>query len=185
MTSHQHWILAVACIAGLATVWLHFSTSQTNPALPGLSAEPDIYIEHPVWSQFDNKGELSRRLRADRLEQWPDEPDARLKEPRLTLLDSRQQPWNANARKGRIGQIGETRATLVLEHQVELSREPPPGGLVLRTEQLRVADRGNLVETNQPVVLKSGSWQVSAEGFRAELGNQQLELIGNVRGIHE
>lgn len=182
MTAYQRRMLTVAAIAGLATAWLHLYTSQTDTTRPGLSAEPDIYIENPVWVQFDSQGELSRQLRADRLEQWHDEPDARLREPRLTLLDSRQQAWNANARKGR---ISETLAALVLERGVELAREPQPGGLVLRTEQLRIADRGNLVETNQPVVLKSGNWQVSAEGFRAELGNQQLELIGNVRGIHE
>ncbi len=182
MTKHQQRVLAVTCSAGLATVWLHFYTSQAGSTHPDLSIGPNIYIERPVWSQFDTNGKLSRQLQADRLEQWPDEPDARLKEPRLTLQSDQQQSWSATARQGR---ISDTDAALVLEQQVELAREPQPGGLVLYTEQLHVADHGNRVETSQPVVLKSGSWQVSAEGFHAELGNQQLELIGNVRGIHE
>ncbi|VAW77950.1 hypothetical protein MNBD_GAMMA13-165 [hydrothermal vent metagenome] len=182
MTSRRRLIVVIACSAGLATVWLHLYTSQTNSARPSLSAGPDVYIERPVWSQFDNKGKLSRQLRADRLEQWPGEPDARLQEPRLTLLDSLQRAWNASARTGR---ISESQAALVLDHQVELAQEPQPGGLILHTQQLWIADRGNQVETRQPVVLKLGGWQVSASGFSAELGSRKLELTGNVRGRHE
>jgi len=105
-----------------------------------------------------------------------------LQEPRLTLVDKRQQLWHASARHGR---ISETRGALLLEQQVKLLREPENSDLVLNTELLRISDRGDLAETDQPVVLESGSWHVSAQGFRAELGRQQLELLGNVRGIHE
>ena len=135
-----------------------------------------------MWQQFNHQGETARQLHADRLEQWPGDSTARLQQPRLMLVDSRRQHWHASARNGR---ISETRATLVLEQQVKLVREPGDSDLVLSTELLRIADQGNLAETDQPVVLESGSWHVSAEGFRAELGNQQLELLGNVRGIHE
>ena len=182
MTSPQRRILAVACLASLAIIWLNLHTRQSFPAHAGSTTLPDLFINDPVWRQFNSQGEMSRQLHANRLEQWPGEPDARLQEPRLVIMDSRRQQWHASARNGR---ISETSAALVLEQQVQLVREPEKSGLVLNTELLRIAERGDLAETDQPVVLESGSWHVSAHGFRAELGRQQLQLLGNVRGIHE
>lgn len=182
MTTRQRRALVVASLASLAIIWLHFYTNRSFSVERGPATSPDFFIASPMWQQFNSQGETSRQLHADRLEQWPGESDARLQEPRLTLVDSRQQHWHASARSGR---ISETRAALLLEQQVKLTREPENGGLVLNTELLRITDRGDLAETDQPVVLEYGSWHVSAKGFRAELGRQQLELLGNVRGIHE
>ena len=182
MTARQRRILLVACLASLAIIWLHFYTNQSFSTVQRAANLPDLFIESPMWQQFNDQGEISRQLNADRLEQWPGEQDARLHEPRLTLVDSRQQHWRASARNGG---ISETQAALLLEQQVKLVRERENGNLVLNTELLRIADRGDVAETDQPVVLESGSWHVSADGFRAELGGQRLELRGNVRGIHE
>lgn len=172
----------MTCLASLAIVWLHFYTQQSFSVAKDTATLPDFFVSKPMWQQFNSQGESSRQLYANRLEQWPGEPDARLHEPRLTLVDSREQLWQASARNGRISETG---GALLLEQQVKLVRERENGEFVLNTELLRIADRGNLAETDQPVVLDSGSWHVSAEGFRAELGRQQLELLGNVRGIHE
>lgn len=179
MTTPQRRVLVIACLACLSIIWLHFYTNQSISTVYGTATLPDFFIEKPMWQQFNSQGEALRQLRADRLEQWPGESDARLQEPRLTLVDRH---WHASARRGR---ISETRSALLLEQQVKLVREPENNHLVLNTELLRISDRGDLAETDQPVVLESGSWHVSAEGFRAELGRQQLELLGNVRGIHE
>ena len=172
----------MACLASLAMIWLHLHTNRSFSVAGYTASVPDYFVGNPVWQQFNSLGESSRQLTADRLEQWPDEPDARLLEPRLTLLDARKQHWQASARSGR---ISEARATLLLEQRVKLVTQRKDNDLVLKTQQLRIAERGNLAETDQPVVLESGSWHVSADGFRAELGSQRLELLGNVRGVHD
>lgn len=182
MTSRQRRVLVATCLASLAVIWLHFYTQQTHPVVKDNASLPDLFVKYPVWRQFNSQGDSSRQLSADRLEQWPGEPDARLIKPRLTLIDARDRRWLASARKGR---ISEARASLLLEQEVKLVREQEDSDMVVNTQLLRIADRGNLAETDQPVVLDSGSWHVSADGFRAELGRQQLELLGNVRGIHE
>jgi LPS export ABC transporter protein LptC len=171
-----------ACLASAAIVWLHFYTSQSFMGATDTAASPDFFIENPVWRQFNGEGTPSRQLHAERLEQWPGEPGARLQEPRLMLVDAHRERWHASARSGH---VSETPSALVLKDQVKLVREPENGGLVLDTEQLRITGRGDLIETDQPVVLKSRSWHVSAEAFRAEPERQQLQLLGNVRGIHE
>jgi LPS export ABC transporter protein LptC len=74
---------------------------------------------------------------------------------------------------------------MVLEAAVNLQREAGDSGLVLHTEKLRIDDKGDVIETDRPVVLVSGNWHFSATGLHAELGRQQLQLLGNVRGIHD
>ena len=172
----------MACLASVAIIWLHIHTRQTYSEVKNNASLPDFFVQHPVWQQFNSRGESSRQLSADRLEQWPGEPDARLLEPRLMLVDARDRRWQASARNGR---ISEARASLLLEREVKLVKEQEGSDMVMNTQLLRITDRGNLAETDQPVVLDSGSWHVSADGFRAELGRQQLELLGNVRGRHE
>ena len=182
MTSRQRRVLVTICLASLAVIWLHYYTQQTYSVVKNDASLPDFFVKHPVWQQFNSQGKSTRQLSADRLEQWPGEPDARLLEPRLTLVDARNRRWQASGRNGR---ISEAKASLLLEQEVRLVREQEDSDMVLNTQLLRIADRGNLAETDQPVVLDSGSWHVSADGFRAELGRQQLELLGNVRGRHE
>jgi lipopolysaccharide export system protein LptC len=178
----QRGILLTALLASLAAAGLHLMALQTA-GTPGHQAHaPDLYIEQPRWRLFDKNGRLNREMRAGRLEQWPGEARARLTEPRLQLTDRQQQIWQATAQHG---WIPEDQRSVMLDKQVRLQREPATSGLVVTTERLRIADKGDFIETDQPVVLTSGNWHFSATGLRAELGRQQLELLGNVRGIHD
>lgn len=143
---------------------------------------PDFYVEQPHWREFDREGRLSRELHAARVEQWPHEHRARLIEPRLRVSDARQQHWQASAQ---LGWVPPDRRQLVLEGGVRLSREPENTGPVVTTEQLRIGTRDNVIQTERPVVMVSGKWHFTAAGLQADLGRQQLQLQGNVRGIHD
>ncbi len=182
MSRPQPAILFAIVLVSLAAVGLHLVTLQTTatPANPG--KQPDLYIEQPAWQLFDHGGRLHRELRATRLEQWPGEAQARLVQPRLRLTDRQQQVWRARAESGR---IADDQHSMVLDRHVRLQREPGDSGPVVTTDKLRIADKGDVIDTDRPVVLTSGNWHFSATGLRAELGRQQLELLGNVRGIHD
>ena len=73
----------------------------------------------------------------------------------------------------------------LLEQEVVMHQEPENSGLFLKTTRLRIEHNGDSVETDAAVVLRAGSWHFTAEGMRANLGQQQLELLTQVRGIHE
>ena len=182
MSKLQRGILFTALLASLVAAGLHMMALQKAGAPGHRSHAPDLYIEQPRWQMFDKTGQLKREMYAGRLEQWPGEARARLTKPRLQLTDGQQQVWRARARHG---WIPEDQRSVMLNEQVELRREASNSGLAVTTESLRIADKGDLIETDQPVVLTSGNWHFSATGLRAELGRQQLELLGNVRGIHD
>ena len=182
MSGVQRGFLLAALAASLAALWLALATRQAADSEGHRAELPDVTIEQPFWQLFDENGAGRHEVHATRLEQWPGEPQARLTEPRLQLTDKRQQRWQAAARRG---WIPEDPQSIVLEQQVTLQREPAQEGPVITTQHLRIAREGDLLETDQPVVLTSGNWHFSASGLRAELGRAQLQLLGNVRGIHD
>ena len=182
MSGMQRWFFAATLLAGLASLWLFLSVRQAGDERDGSALLPDFYVEQPRWQVFDERGLPKRELLARRLEQWPGEDRARLFEPRLRLTDVQQQHWRASAQRG---WIAADQRHMVLETAVNLQREAGDGDLVLHTEKLRIDDKGDVIETDQPVVLVSGNWHFSATGLHAELGRQQLQLLGNVRGIHD
>ena len=181
MSSVQRWSVLAVLAASLGSLWLYLYAGRALP-IAGDSRSPELYIEQPHWQQFDTSGQLRRQLQARRLEQWPDESRARLIQPDLQITDRKQQHWLVSARRG---WITANQATLVLEGGVWLRREQENQGPVVHTEKLRIDDQGDVIETDQPVLLVSANWHFSASGLHAELGRQQLQLLGNVRGTHD
>jgi LPS export ABC transporter protein LptC len=168
--------------AGLAAFWLQVSVRQAADA-DGGPARPDVVVEQPFWQLFDEHGAVRHSGRAARLEQWPGEAHARLFEPRVALTDAQQQHWRASARRGR---VSADRQDVELERQVRLQRAGPGAhGLVVTGARLRISQPDTVIESDQPVVLASGSWQFNADGLRAEPDRHQLQLLGNVRGRHD
>lgn len=143
---------------------------------------PDLYISQPHWALFDQQGRLARQLRAQGLEQWPGEEAARLIQPQLTINDRQQRQWRLHASSGRI--YPDSRPFL-LEQGVVMQQESGNSGLLLETAYLHIDRSGDSVETDASVVLRAGSWHFTGKGMRADLDRQQLELLTQVRGIHE
>ena len=178
----QYRVLGGLALATAGTFWLYLYSNDTGLDRAAQVRSPDVTIDQPRWTLFDERGRAGGQMHADRLERWPGENGARLTEPRLHFSDPRQRPWHAEARLGR---LYPDKTAIVLEKQVVLTQESRAGGLVLETERLRIADKGDALETDTPVELKTGSWHVSANGLRSSLGNRRLELHGQVRGVHE
>jgi len=180
---NRNWLAVTAlATATSATLWLYLYTGQLDDYRSGAAPQPDLYINQPHWTLFNQQGQIRRQLHADRLEQWPDEDGARLTEPQLKLSDRKQRQWQATARRGRISPDDQS---ILLEQEVVLKREPDSDGLVIKTGQLHFTQNGDTVETDDEVMLVAGSWHFTATGLRTSLGQQRLELLNEVRGRHE
>jgi len=176
------WMLIGISAATVVSLWLHVRTSQGDGVPYPASQRADLYIEQPRWTLFDRQGHISRRLRAQRLEQWAGEEAARLIQPQLTINDRHQRQWRAHARSG---WIYPDNRPFLLEQGVVVQRGPENSGLFLETEHLRIDRSGDSLETDAPVVLRAGSWHFTSTGMRANLGRQRVELLAQARGIHE
>jgi len=184
VTGSERWTLSAVLLVSLASFWLHLYSSRQPLPASAAARQPELTIGQPRWILFDTGGRVSRRLQATRLEQWSGEDGARLFEPRLRFSDSRQRPWLAEARHGRVHDGGDD-TDLFLEQEVVLRREQTAHGPVIRTGHLRIARHGDRIETDDAVVLDAGSWHFTANGLRTDLGRQRLELLARVRGIHD
>lgn len=179
MNRAQRRLLAAALTACLLGIGLHLNTlRQAAVTADG----PDFYVEQPLWQVFDRAGRLSRQLQARRLVHEAGDSRGRLVQPRVRLTDAAQRHWRANADAG---WLGTDPPALVLEGNVDLHPESRGRGPVVHTEKLRIDDKGDVIQTDQPVALESGRWHFTAAGLHAELGGQQLKLLGNVRGTHD
>jgi LPS export ABC transporter protein LptC len=168
--------------ATAASLWLYLHSSQRDSMPYPVSQQAELYINQPRWTLFDREGRLSGQLHAQRLEQWAGEEAARLVQPQLYINDRQQRQWRAHARTG---WLYPDNRPFLLEQAVVMHQEPENSGLFLETTRLRIERNGDSVETDAAVVLRAGSWHFSAKGMRANLGQQQLELLTQVRGIHE
>jgi LPS export ABC transporter protein LptC len=165
-----------------ASLWLYLHSGQQDSMPQPGSQQAELSIIQPHWTLFDQQGHPARQLRAQRLEQWAAEDAAQLTQPRLTINDRQQRQWCVRAATG---WIYPDNRPFLLEQDVVMYREPENSGLFLETARLRVERNGDRVETDAAVVLRAGSWHFTAKGMRAKLGQQQLELLTQVRGIHE
>ena len=175
-------VITALVAATAAALWLYLYTGQLGNYHSARSLQPDLYINQPHWTLFDRQGQIRRQLRASRLEQWPDENRARLTEPQLDISDRKQHLWKATARRGHINPDDKS---MLLEQEVVLKREPGNHDLVIKTGKLHITQNGDAIETDDVVVLVSGSWQFTTVGLRTSLGQQRMELLNKVRGRHE
>jgi LPS export ABC transporter protein LptC len=174
--------LAAVLMLTAGSSWLYVHTSQMRTPHAEYRKQPSLSIAEPEWTFFDRHGRLEKKLSARGMEQWPDEESAYLTRPMVEISDQRQQLWQARALHGRI--YSDDRR-LILDQKVVVRREPAAAGPVVTTDQLWISGEGDLIETDAPVVLRTGSWHFNSEGLRANLGRQHIELLGQVRGIHE
>ena len=169
-------------MAGVTALWLSLHGSQQDSLSVSASPLPHLYIDRPRWTRFDQQGHPSRQLQARRLVQWAGEDAARLTQPRLIINDQQQRYWRIIAETG---WIYPDERPFLLEQDVKVQQEPANSGLSLQTNQLRIDRATDTIETDEAVVLQARSWHFTSMGLRADLGRQQLELLTQVRGIHE
>ena len=181
MTLSNRTTLALVRAAAAASLWLYLA--NINRSFPVASAQlPDLYVVEPHWELFDSNGELEKQLRARRLEKWAHEEATRLLEPRLELRDQRRRHWLASAEQGL---AYPDQRPIHLENNVVLQRQQPESDLTVTTSRLLVARSGDRVETSAPVVLRTGNWHFNSIGLHADLGQQQVGLLGRVQGTYD
>lgn len=182
MTATYKGILMLTLVAAFASLWLYLATLRDNPATQASGQRPALYIDAPDWQLFDARGEPAQKLRATRLEQWTQQEPAMLLEPRMELRDPHRRRWLLSAK---LGSLFPDQGPIHLENDVVLRGTDASAHIIVATSRLQVARRGDRVETNKPVVLRTGNWHFNATGLRADLGQQRLELLEQVKGRYE
>lgn len=129
----------------------------------------------------DDEGRVAYRILAERLEELPDHEILEMSGVEVDYRPADGQPWRISAANASAPKDG---AQLDLTGRVELRNEPAEGSeaVVIATETLRFVPDTSSAESDQPVRISIGDWQLDAVGLRTHLKGDTLRLESKVHG---
>lgn len=145
---------------------------------------PDLFLDDFSLLTMDEAGRPKNRLQGERLVHYPDDDSAEVDEPYLEIYRPQAPDWQVSARFAWIGPDGEQ---VRLRREVKIERVADAGlaPLTMLTEELLARPDDEYLETDLPVTLLGPGWDLRAVGMRGWLGEGRMELLSEVRGVHE
>lgn len=178
---------ALMVAAGVLALLLWQSDESRSPA-PDITElrgdrEPDGFLSGARHLAFNEQGQRVSAITSPRIEQFDDTGTATLQEPAATLYEVRTQtPWEIRARSGFMDQNA---AQLVLEGNVQVTRQVRGGVSTLETEALTIDNGLRQVYSDAPVVVSGPGIETRAQGMRGWIDERILEFNTEVEGRYE
>jgi len=173
-------VLAVVAVA----TWLY--GRQPPPAndrnATSGDAEPlGYYLRGARMLGTDEQGRVAYRILADRLEERPDRELLLLDGVRVEYAPADAVAWSISAAAASAPKDG---SQLNLTGSVELRSQPTDGSepLLIAAEALRFFPDSSSAESDDPVRISVGDWQLDAVGLRTHLKGDTLQLESKVHG---
>jgi LPS export ABC transporter protein LptC len=174
-------LLAVLAL-GVST-WILSSPSR-RPAPSAVSASssiPGYYLKNAVMTDYDEKGGVSVRIHADRIDQVDHGPEVALYNVRVDYQSPQGQAWVLLGDTGRV----ETGGKIVdVAGNVRLEEQSPEhaGTAVLHTDTLRYDVANGVATTQSDVRIDFGAHALTARGLVANLKERTMRLESKVNG---
>ena len=145
---------------------------------------PDFVITESKTSNFDETGKLTSILISDKAEHFEAEKRSELVTPKLVFYNAEKLlPWQLSAKRGTSLQNGNK---LKLWHGVHLWQTQNDGSISeLKTSEMEIKPKQQVAWTKELVTLSAANHWSEGIGMRANLKQEKIHLISNVRGIHE
>jgi len=155
---------------------------------------PDLVMGGARIRQFDARGDLEYRLRAQRIEYLPHGKRTKLTQPELELFGVGQAPWRVTAERGTIDLAGESdeiaaagtpvttrdgpnAERVYLEDNVHVRRERADGEFLdVRAQSLTLYPQAEYAYSDRPVTIRTRGSETLASGFQADLDGGRLTL---------
>lgn len=174
----------LAILAALST-WLlsTVESSLRDEAVPHTEAPP-LYMDHFLATRMNAQGTREYTLASPHMVQLPDRQGTRLEQPEMTVFKDQITTWMIHAEHAWIAPDDEL---IRLEQAVSIERPASSGKppMTITTRNLLLRPEQGIAETIEPARMETPGGLVTAEGLKAYLHTEQLELLSKVRGIHE
>lgn len=146
---------------------------------PPRTAAQGYLLRDAVLDVTDEAGNLSYRIIADRVEQQPETEDFVFEQMEVRYEPSAGIRWRLSAAGA---YMPRNRAFFVLE-DVSLFYTPDSGGedVTIETTEMRFDTRELLASTDEPVLFRQGSAEMSAVGMSVNLETDTFELRSDVK----
>lgn len=182
------WFLVLV----LVVIFAALSQLTKTPAKPieetSRDLFPMVYMEGVNIREYGASGQLHHQMMSENIRQFQTDPQApgagdhfHMVLPVFTFYENQTTPWQASAKEAR-GLIGDK--NIVLQDEVLIQQDSPEHGLMtLATTRLNIETSTQHAHTDQPVQLKNQRATLDAVGLDANLQENRIQLISNVR-IH-
>lgn len=176
-------VMIVLAILAAAT-WVATWQREDSAALaePSTDTRPlGFYARGAELLGTDDQGRVTYRIRADRLDELPDEDRLQLEGVNVDYQPADETAWAISATRASRMKNG---SLLDFVGNVEVRNSPTDGGepLTIVTEKLRFSPDTSSAESDEPVRMRVGDWQLDAVGLRTHLKGDTLELESQVHG---
>lgn len=184
------WLLVIVFVI----IFVAMKYSNSEPELASAQKKqkvfPQIFMTDVIVHEFSNEGKLRFQLKTPSIRHFQMSETAGPQD--YTLFDSPdiefsgedQEPaWHLSAKQGRNDTNGDliTLSTDVLAQQASKTQ----GNLSIRTDELHLNTREQFAETDKAVIMHSEKTHLETIGIRANLKQDQIELLSNVTGTYE
>jgi LPS export ABC transporter protein LptC len=175
-------VMAVLAVLAAAT-WLYGRPAPTPPRpAPASGAQPlGYYIHDARILGTDDQGRITYQISADSLEELPGEERLKLDAVHVEYRPSDADAWSISAAAA---SGPKDRSELDLQGNVTLRSDPAAGrdATIITAESLRFFPESSTVESDTPVSLKVGGWELDAGKLRTHLKGDVVQLESEVHG---
>ncbi len=187
MTRLRTFLLLVL-ISVIVTASIQLSEQISEQTLPSdisqVKDEVDYSIEDFKLSLIDTEGKMQYHLSATSMLHYKLSDQTRLEDPNLELLRTPAEHWKIYANKGQVSPRGQD---VTLQGKVRIARSATPTlePLTMSTESLHINTTDNTVSTADLIHLKGSGISVRAKGMFADLDQEKIQLLAQVRVSYE
>lgn len=177
----------LASAISFAGLWLYLSAYMESGQPPALLTTAnsssdliDFYLIDASGIRYDDQGRISNRYEAPHLRQLHGRDLALVTKPVFTVYRDNGEIWNAHSERGEIRRQGEE--VELIEHVVIANSN---GENRLTTENLTLFPDRKFAKTDIAVHMEAPGSITDGVGMRADLNRNRIELLHDVRGLHE
>lgn len=182
-TSVRNTVLMIVLAALAFATWFYGRTPAALQRPPTAEGAPPLgyYLRAARILGTDDQGRVTYRIMADNLEELPDREQLKMDGVRIEYEPADADSWLISAGAGSAPKDG---SELALQGNVVLRSQPRDGGkpVVISAEALRFRPETSSAETETPVRINVGDWQVDAGRLRTHLKGDVVELESKVHG---
>jgi LPS export ABC transporter protein LptC len=174
--------LAIALLSAAALASWYWSRQPPVSTLRRTSAgeTAGYYLRGARMIGTDENGDIRYRIHADRLAEQQDTELLEMQGVRIEYLSPARGAWSISADRAT---SPKDRSVVDLEGSVAIDSRPERGSaLSIKTTKLRFEPATAMVQTAAPVNVELGALRVAANGLRAHLNDDKLELESGVHG---
>jgi LPS export ABC transporter protein LptC len=169
-------LIVLAILATLSSVVAWLPPDREQPAERDENLGPlGYYVRGARLLGTDDQGRVTVTIRAERLDEVPNEELLRLEGVAIDYSPSGETSWAISAASASTPKDG---SLLELAGNVEIRSTPTDGSApqTISTQALRFWPESSQVESDEPVQLNVGDWRIRGTGLRTDLKGHLLRL---------